>query len=72
MKYGLYRTSFHGGGLISRHHTEELAEAARRRWVGDTNCICGCAAVVELPADLLSQDEHNWSGSKSPYAPTLG
>lgn len=70
LEYGVYKTSFHGGGLISRHHTEAAAERARKRWVGRTDCVCGCAVVVELTTNLPTQDEHNWSGSKSPYAPT--
>jgi hypothetical protein len=74
MKYthALYRTSFHGGGLISHHRSLEAAERAQRRWSGDTDCVCGCAVIVELPANLPTQDQHNWSGTKSPYVPTEG
>jgi len=50
-RYALYRTQFHGGGLLSRHHTLEAAEAARRRWVGKTDCVCGCAVIVDRTTD---------------------
>lgn len=44
--YYLVRTAFHGGGVVSRHWTEANAERARKRWVGPTDCTCGCAVVV--------------------------
>lgn len=43
--YRVYRTAFHGGGLLSRHATAPAAEkAARKARIGD--CCCGCAVVV--------------------------
>jgi len=43
--YRVYRTQFHGGGLLSRHATMAAAESAVRR-EKNSGCICGCAVVV--------------------------
>ena len=62
--YRVFRTKFHGGGLISRHATESAAEkAARSHKIGD--CKCGCAVVVG-PRDEEPRDR---SEDLSPYAP---
>jgi len=65
----VYRTAFHGGGLISAHYTQGSAERASRLWRGDTDCICGCAGVVapwEQPCDA----ERNRNLTHNPYALT--
>lgn len=46
-RYALYRTQFHGGGLLSRHETIDAAERARARHRGRTECLCGCAVIVD-------------------------
>lgn len=66
LPFEVYRTAFHGGGLISRHHTRELADKAAQHY-RMSDCICGCAGVIgpgEKPKDA---DENNriW---KNPYA----
>lgn len=65
-KYAFYvvRTAFHGGGIVSRHTTRELAEAAARRYASK-DCSCGCCGVVAA-ADYASLP--NISSSPSPYA----
>jgi len=66
LPYRIYRTAFHGGGLVSRHHTQELAEVAASKFRrGD--CVCGCCAVLgpgEVPADA----EYNRNIAHNPYA----
>jgi hypothetical protein len=68
-RYFVVSTKFHGGGILSRHHSEGAADrACKRARVGD--CVCGCACVV--PADGL----HGLRGAtdsmgSSPYAPAL-
>ncbi len=62
--YRVFRTKFHGGGLISRHATEVAAQTAvRRHKISD--CKCGCAVVVG-PGDEEPRDR---SEDNSPYAP---
>ena len=39
------KTRFHGGGIVSRHTTKELAERAARKW-RSKDCMCGCCGVV--------------------------
>lgn len=63
----LYRTSFHGGGLISRHTTRELAEAAQRRY-RMTDCVCGCSVVVRLCDAPSLPDAHD---CHTPYCAAL-
>lgn len=56
--YRVYRTAFHGGGLISAHRTKAAAERAARRARGRTDCTCGCFKVVppyEEPALMTEQ-----------------
>lgn len=58
--YRVYRTAFHGGGLVSSHKTEAAAEEAARRARGNTACTCGCFKVVppyEEPALMTEQPE---------------
>lgn len=44
--YRVYRTNFHGGGLLSRHRTRAAADkAAQRR--ASSECTCGCVVVIE-------------------------
>jgi hypothetical protein len=50
-RYALYRTQFHGGGLVSRHGSLEAAEKAQRSHRGGTDCICGCYVVVDHERD---------------------
>ena len=43
--FWLVKTAFHGGGLISKHSTIELAEKAQSKWnMGE--CKCGCSGIV--------------------------
>jgi len=66
MPYRVYATAFHGGGLISRHHTQELAEAAAHRYrSGD--CVCGCCAVLG-PSEAPGDAEYNRNIAHNPYA----
>jgi hypothetical protein len=45
LQWAVVMTAFHGGGLVSRHHTREAAEqAAHRQRLRD--CVCCCAVVV--------------------------
>lgn len=65
----VYRTAFHGGGLISEHYTRQQAEHAARRWRGNTDCTCGCCGVIapdERPVDA----EINRNINHNPYALT--
>lgn len=67
MRYEVYATAFHGGRLISRHHTIEAAEKAVKKY-RMTDCVCGCAGVIdtgegEKPGTQAAQDR--WS---NPYA----
>lgn len=65
--YEVYATAFHGGHMISRHHTREAAERAVRRYrMGE--CVCGCAGIVdrskgERPGTQRDQDQYS-----DPYA----
>lgn len=45
--YLLVRTAYHRGGIVSRHRTLEAVVAAQRRRYRMTECVCGCAVVVE-------------------------
>lgn len=44
--YALYKTAFHGGGVVSQHKTLEAAVLAERRWRNGTPCVCGCTAIA--------------------------
>ena len=52
-KYLLVRAAFHGGGIVSQHHTETEANNAKRRWLAahkpqyQPACWCGCVGVVK-------------------------
>ena len=46
--YGVYRTAFHEGGLVSRHRTEAGANRAAERIVRRAECCCGCVGVAPL------------------------
>ena len=65
-RYCLYRTAFHGGGLLSRHLTREAAEQAQRRAVGPTDCTCGCAVIVDRQVD---PEPRPAAECADPYAP---
>jgi hypothetical protein len=65
----VYRTAFHGGGLVSKHYTREAAERAARRWIGNTDCTCGCAGVV-APWERPRDAETNRNITHNPYALT--
>ena len=67
--WGVYRTAFHGGGLISRHYTQAEADCAARRWVGETDCLCGCAGVI-APDGKPCDVEINQNITHNPYALT--
>lgn len=63
--YAVYRTAFHGGGLVSRHNT--LTGALKAACI-KTECTCGCLVAVSLAeAGKLryAAETHN------PYAPAL-
>ena len=64
LRYHVYATAFHRGGLISRHRTSEAAERAARRW-RMTDCVCGCAAVIDIVADGKPPAYRN--SDESPY-----
>ena len=66
-RYYLVRTAYHGGGIVSRHSTPELAERALQRRYGKTTCGCGCAVVVQA-ADYDSLPLAT-DFSASPYEP---
>lgn len=68
LKWSVYRTSFHGGGLISRHHTKDLAEKAARKY-RSSDCVCGCAGVIG-PGEEPLNAEYNRNILKNPYALT--
>lgn len=63
-EYFAVKTAFHGGGIISRHSTRELAEAACRRFKM-TDCTCGCCGVIlvkdyyNLPNSIDIQDPYS-------------
>lgn len=42
----LVRTSFHGGGVASRHITRATAERKADKLTRGTDCTCGCYVVV--------------------------
>lgn len=65
--FAVYATAFHGGRLISRHKTEAAAERAVRKF-RMTDCICGCAGIInegagEKPGTRSQQDQYS-----DPYA----
>jgi len=66
LPYRVYRTAFHGGGLISRHHNPEAAEKAAKK-CRMSDCVCGCAGVLGPGEEPKSADENDriW---KNPYA----
>ena len=47
-RFAVVRTAFHSGGTISFHKSFEAASKARDRWIGESTCACGCAAVVPV------------------------
>ena len=61
--YYVVRTSFHGGGVVSRHRTLERAALALLAYRSD-NCTCGCAEIVpasewdELPYAVDSRNPY--------------
>lgn len=67
-RYEVYATAFHGGRLISRHSTQDLADAAARRWRGNTDCICGCAGVIDRGAGERPGTQAQQDGWNNPYA----
>ncbi len=60
----LVRTALHGGGIVSRHTTVELAQQAQTKHASES-CTCGCAGVVAAGdfAGLPHDGE-----TRSPYA----
>lgn len=49
----VYRTQFHGGGLISTHHEQTTANRELDRLCKNLTCKCGCYVLVppgEMPA----------------------
>lgn len=65
LPYAVYATAFHGGRLISRHHTLEAAQKAAAKW-RLSGCMCGCAGVMgpgQEPGTQAQQDTYS-----NPYA----
>jgi len=46
--HAVVRTAFHGGGVVSRHRSEEAALRSVRRYWGTCGCACGCVCVVPI------------------------
>jgi sugar (pentulose or hexulose) kinase len=44
--YYVVRTAFHGGGVVSRHWSQDAANKSARRFAGDGSCACGCAVAL--------------------------
>lgn len=62
--HAIYRTAFHGGGLVSRHRSERTAELARTKLRRGLECQCGCYVVVPVDVDLPTA-----GAARSPRAP---
>lgn len=60
----VYRTAFHGGGLVSRHSSQEAAGRAVVKFRKGTSCRCGCAVAVSAERVKDLPESHN---AKSPY-----
>lgn len=66
--HAVVATKFHGGGVVSRHHSEDAAERAARRW-RMRDCTCGCCGVVAVEdLAVLPGDEARLDSTYSPYA----
>ena len=67
MRYQVYATAFHGGGLVSTHRTIAAAERAVKKY-RMSDCCCGCAGIIDTGAGEkpgTQEDQDNWS---NPYA----
>ena len=62
----LMRTSFHGGGEISRH-TSPIAAAMAAHSQRTTGCTCGCCGIVAETDKLLSVRQNEDEGPNNPY-----
>ena len=66
-RYEVYATAYHGGRRISGHNTMSAAERAARRY-RMTDCVCGCAGIIDRGAGEIpgtQADQEKWS---DPYA----
>lgn len=52
--YALYKTAFHGGGVVSQHKTLEAAVLAEKRWLKGSQCVCGCVGIAG------PKEAHGW------------
>jgi len=61
-RFAVVKTAFHNGGTISFHKSWDAAVKSMEKWIGDSSCTCGCAAVV--PVTFEAQKE---IGAKGGY-----
>ena len=54
-KFAVVKTAFHNGGTISFHTSWDAAVKSMAKWIGNSSCTCGCAAVV--PVTFEAQKE---------------
>ena len=54
-RFAVVKTAFHNGGTVSFHKSWDAAVKSMERWIGNSSCTCGCAAVV--PVTLEAQKE---------------
>jgi hypothetical protein len=64
LNYYVVATAFHGGGLISRHHSRAAAERKASLWKSK-ECVCGCCGIVTA-AEYDKLPLH--TETRSPYA----
>lgn len=68
MPYEVYASAFHGGRLISRHRSLAAAQRARKKWVGNTGCLCGCAGIIDRSAGQRPGTRSDQDRYSDPYA----
>ena len=57
-KFAVVKTTFHNGGTISFHKSFDAAVKSMEKWIGNSPCTCGCAAVVPVASDAETLREY--------------
>lgn len=68
IKYEVYHTAFHGGKLISRHQSLAAAERVVRSHRSGTDCVCGCAGIIDVSGGEKPGTRRDQDSYSNPYA----